>query len=614
MINGQNPDRIVREAAARICASLDVEETMRAIADSAKRALAADRATCYVNEIDEQVVSGVYTTEADPRRRAFVEGSVGKGSRQLPIWRAQLAQQDPILVVEDVARSEAIPRGLRTGLGSGAFLGVLLEHGSVQSTPGRTVLGTLFVTYREPRRISTEERSIAGGLANLATLALANARLHAQTLLSLQAAEHQAGTDELTGLHNRRVIEERLESLAARAAARSEPLSVLVLDLDEFKQINDRHGHGVGDDCLRAVARTIEASLRPGDRAGRVGGEEFLILLPSTGPKGAWLVAERLRARIAELPTAPGVELSASFGVASFPLHARSAGALVRAADSAMYSAKAIGRNRSVVFDPAQARSRTESTRRAQASHEGYLGSVLALAAAMDARDPSTHAHSTTVALYAAEIAARLGLDGDRVEEIRIAGLLHDIGKVGVSDAVLHKPGRLSGSESAEMRRHPEIGAKLLVHPGIADVRTWVLQHHERPDGRGYPGALRGDRIRLESLILGVADAYEAMTADRPYRRQPRSRGGAARARERAGHAVRHAGAGRVPGLPRRGPGDRGRARSGPHRAPHRARGDAPAVGRPDRARGASDLDLRRARRIRPPGRFLRTSSARRRP
>ena len=519
MIHGQNPDRIVREAAARICASLDVEETMRAIADSAKRALAADRATCYVNEIEGQVVSGVYTTETDPRRRAFVEASVGKGQRDLPIWRAQLEQPDPIFVVEDVGRSTAIPAGLRTGLGSGAFLGVLLEHGSVQDSPGRTLLGTLFVTYRQPRRISTEERSIASGLANLATLALANARLHAQTLRSLHAAEHQAGTDELTGLSNRRVVEEHLQTLTERAGERHEALSVLVFDLDEFKEINDRHGHAIGDDCLRAVGRTIATSLRPGDRAGRVGGEEFLVVLPSTGAKGAWLVAERLRARIAEIPTAAGVELSASFGVASYPLHAQSATALVRAADTAMYSAKAIGRNRSVLFNPAQARARTENTRRAQASNEGYLGSVLALAAAMDARDPSTHAHSTTVALYAAEIATRLGLDGDRVEEIRIAGLLHDIGKVGVSDAVLHKPGRLTDPESAEMRRHPEIGAKLLVHPGVAEVRGWVLQHHERPDGQGYPFGLRGDQIHLEALILGVADAYEAMTADRPYRR-----------------------------------------------------------------------------------------------
>ena len=192
----------------------------------------------------------------------------------------------------------------------------------MQDSPGRTLLGTLFVTYRQPRRISTEERSIASGLANLATLALANARLHAQTLRSLHAAEHQAGTDELTGLSNRRVVEEHLQTLTERAGERHEALSVLVLDLDEFKEINDRHGHGIGDDCLRAVGRTIATSLRPGDRAGRVGGEEFLVVLPSTGAKGAWLVAERLRARIAEIPTAAGVELSASFGVASYPLHA----------------------------------------------------------------------------------------------------------------------------------------------------------------------------------------------------------------------------------------------------------------------------------------------------
>ena len=515
----RNPDRIFREAAARICASLDVEETMRSIADSAQRALGADRATCYVIGVDDQIVSGVYTTETDPRRRAFVERSIDRGVRRLPIWMSLLAQEDPVLVVEDVSATPTISPGLGAGLGSEAFLGVRLEHGYVQSGTGRTLLGGLFASYRERRRFTSEERSVVAGLANLASLALANARLHEQTLRSLEAATHQAGTDGLTGLANRRVVEERLEAVIARATARDEVLSVLVLDLDEFKQINDRFGHAVGDDCLRAVARTIEASLRPGDTAGRVGGEEFLVILPDTGSKGAWLVAERLRAAIGALLSPDGMELSASFGVASFPGHARGAGALVRAADSAMYSAKAIGRNRSVVFNPGRAMSRSESNRRAQASLEGYLGSVLALAAAVDARDRSTHAHSTTVSRFAAGIATRLGLDGTTTEEVRIAGLLHDIGKVGVSDAVLFKPGRLSESEMAEMRRHPEIGAKLLVHPGLANVRGWVLQHHERPDGTGYPGRLRAPDIALEARILGVADAYEAMTSDRPYRR-----------------------------------------------------------------------------------------------
>ncbi len=514
-----NPDRIVREAAVQIGASLDLEETLRAIADSAQRALGADRATCYVYEAERQVVSAVYTTESDPRRRSFLDRSVGKGPEDLPIWRAQLAQEDPILAVEGVAWSPTISPLLAARLGACALLGVRLEHCSVCSAGKRRLLGTLFVSYRQPRRFSDDDRSIASGLANLASLALANARLHAQTLGSLADAERRAETDELTGLANRRALERRMEAAVAGALRDRRRLSALVLDLDAFKAVNDRHGHGVGDDCLRAVARAIEASLRPGDVVGRLGGEEFLVVLPDTGSKGAWLVAERLRARIGELPMPPGALLSASVGVASLPAHATSASELVRAADRAMYEAKATGRDRSIVFNPRAAQTQAERAQDAQAGREGYLGSVLALASALDARDPSTHAHSTTVAAYATAIAARLGLDGDRVEEVRIAALLHDVGKVGVSDAVLQTPGRLSEDEWAEMRRHPEIGANLLTHPGLGEVREWVLRHHERPDGRGYPGGLVDGQIPLEALILGVADAYEAMTADRPYRR-----------------------------------------------------------------------------------------------
>ena len=513
-----SPDRIVREAAAMICASLDVEKTLGAIVDAAQRALRADRASCYVYEVEQQVVSAVYSTETDPRRRAFLDRTVGMGPDDLPIWRAQLAQEDPIMAVEDVSNSEGISPLLTARLGGGAFVGVRLEHGSVSLDGQPSLLGTLFCTYRQPRVISEDDRSIASGLANLASLALANARLHAQTLDSLAAAVSRAETDELTGLANRRALERRLEAAVAAANGDGRQLSALVLDLDDFKRVNDRHGHDAGDACLRAVARALDATLRPGDLAGRLGGEEFLVVLPDTGHKGAWLVAERLRARIGELPMAPGVEITASFGVASLPAHATSAGELVRAADHAMYEAKATGRNRCVVFNPHAAQADAERTHHAQAGREAYLGSVLALASALDARDPSTHAHSTTVAAYSAAIAARLGLDGDRVEEVRIAGLLHDVGKVGVSDAVLQKVGPLTAVEWAEMCRHPEIGAKLLPHPSLADIREWVLRHHERPDGLGYPDGLARADIPLEALIIGVGDAFEAMTVDRPYR------------------------------------------------------------------------------------------------
>jgi len=139
--------------------------------------------------------------------------------------------------------------------------------------------------------------------------------------------------------------------------------------------------------------------------------------------------------------------------------------------------------------------------------------------AAVDARDASTHDHSSTVARYAAAIAAQLGLPGDSVERVRIAGLLHDVGKVGIPDSILLKPGKLTDEEWTEMRRHPEIGARIIASPGLADVREWVLRHHERPDGRGYPDGLQRSQIPIEARILSVADAYEAMTADRPYRR-----------------------------------------------------------------------------------------------
>ena len=192
-----------------------------------------------------------------------------------------------------------------------------------------------------------------------------------------------------TGLSNRRIIDERLEAATAHAAATGTLLSVLVLDLDEFKQINDQHGHPVGDDCLRLVSRTIEASLRPGDYAGRVGGEEFLIILPDTGVKGAWLVAERLRAAIGALPAPASLELSASFGVASFPTQANTG-----ARWCARRERDVLGQgHRPQPQRRVQPRAGSVAHRehpRAQASHEGYLGSVLALASAVDVRYPST--------------------------------------------------------------------------------------------------------------------------------------------------------------------------------------------------------------------------------
>jgi diguanylate cyclase (GGDEF)-like protein len=154
-----------------------------------------------------------------------------------------------------------------------------------------------------------------------------------------------------------------------------------------------------------------------------------------------------------------------------------------------------------------------------QQSHELRLAAVLLLAETLDMRDPSTAAHARTVGRFASRTAAALGLSSERVERIQAAGILHDLGKLGIADAILHKPGPLDDDEWREMRRHPEVGARILGHAGMHDIALWVGQHHERIDGFGYPLGLSGDDICLEARILSVADAYEAMIVDRPYRR-----------------------------------------------------------------------------------------------
>jgi putative nucleotidyltransferase with HDIG domain len=180
-----------------------------------------------------------------------------------------------------------------------------------------------------------------------------------------------------------------------------------------------------------------------------------------------------------------------------------------------MYAAKHLGRDRTVIFSDGL----LDSVR--DESPAEHLQAVLVMAEALDLRDVGTADHSQTVGRLCANIAVQLGLPRERVERIRSAGILHDIGKLGVPDHILHKPGRLTDDEMAEMRKHAELGARMVSAAGMDDISSWVLAHHERPDGRGYPHGLAGEAIPLEALILAVCDAYEAMISDRPYRRAP---------------------------------------------------------------------------------------------
>jgi diguanylate cyclase (GGDEF)-like protein/putative nucleotidyltransferase with HDIG domain len=367
-------------------------------------------------------------------------------------------------------------------------------------------LTTVEAVVPEQRWLMTVGTALAGGLV----VSYMRERMGRLVTQLTDAAR----TDPLTGLLNRRALEELFEHELERSRRGDRPMAVIVGDLDGFKAVNDRQGHQAGDLALCKLAEELDRWKRRIDRAARVGGEEFALLLPETDERGAFLVAERLRRATQRTFAEEPVPITISFGVAAYPDHGNDAEVLLRNADHALYAAKDMGRDRTVIYSPEVARALSGGR---EGDCELHLATMVSLAESLDIRDTGSPDHCHAVARYAGLTATELGFDPEHVERVRLAGVLHDVGKAGVTDRLPSKPGPLDEDEWREMRTHPEIAARLLEGPEFDDLAGWILSHHERVDGSGYPAGLAGDDIPLESRILAVADAYEAMTADRVY-------------------------------------------------------------------------------------------------
>jgi HD-GYP domain-containing protein (c-di-GMP phosphodiesterase class II) len=248
----------------------------------------------------------------------------------------------------------------------------------------------------------------------------------------------------------------------------------------------------------------------------RLGGEDFCVLAPDTDETDGLLLAERLRSEVKTAFARQPEELTISCGVATFPAHGITSGELIQAADRARYEAKENGRNRSVVFSVAQPPGETSEMVESERASSS-LAPLMSLAEAVDRRKGAP-ANSHRVAGYAERVARGLGIPEEDVERVRVAGLLRDVGEVGVAESILGKAGPLSEEERRELQHHPAIGAGIVGAAQVGRLDEWILTHHERPDGGGYPRGLRGHQIPLEGKIIAVADAYAAMTAPRPYR------------------------------------------------------------------------------------------------
>jgi diguanylate cyclase (GGDEF)-like protein len=374
-----------------------------------------------------------------------------------------------------------------------------------------------------------------GSLFVIGTLMTALRGQMERMLTELGAA---ARTDPLTGLANRRELEGRFAGELERSTRGGRPLSIVVLDLDWFKEFNDRFGHAAGDGALVQLGEALRRATRTSDIVARLGGEEFAVLAPETDQHEGYQLAERLRAEVRATFARQQEKMTVSCGVAGFPMHGITTGELLHSADRALYEAKEGGRDRSVLFQPAGAPAE-DAEEAAIERTSPRLASLVSLAEAVDRRKGSP-ANSRRVSRYAERLARGLNLPEEEVERVRIAGLLRDVGEVGVAESILNKRLPLSDEERRELERHPEIGARIVGAAQLGRVGEWILSHHERPDGSGYPRGLREHQIPLEARILAVADAYAAMTADRPYRRPFSPKRAKAELQARAGSQFDH--------------------------------------------------------------------------
>jgi diguanylate cyclase (GGDEF)-like protein len=435
--------------------------------------------------------------------------------------------------------------------GDAQLQGVLPESRAVLCIPiayGETLLGVLNVESRQEDAFTPEDVLIMNTLGDLLATALHNSFV-------FQKLQQQSITDGLTGIKTRRFFWESLTSEWKRASRSGRPFSVVIIDLDKFKEVNDTLGHLEGDLVLARVGRLLEQKCRQSNVVARYGGDEFIILMPETGVEQAQILAERLRLWLSTDPMLQEHHITGSFGVASFPVHGLSAEDIIRVADSGMYMSKRAGGDRVSTADEFGVDEHGAVQRQLYSAYiEGFLQrehtgpehltellgtltklsagesddqrqkpevlreSIEALARAGELREPSATGHGDLVSRYSQLIAKALKLSAEDLDDIAYAARVHDVGKVFVPDRILNKNGPLTDDEFYLVKLHPHVGAEILATiPKSEALQKAVGHHHEAFDGSGYPDGLRAEHIPLWARILAVADSYVNMTTERPF-------------------------------------------------------------------------------------------------
>ena len=335
-------------------------------------------------------------------------------------------------------------------------------------------------------------------------------------------AELRANIDGLTEVYNHRYFQDRLGEEISRANRYNRPLSLIMLDLDDFKIFNDTWGHQEGDNLLYWFAALCGKCIRNIDILARYGGEEFVILLPETDSKAAFFVAKRIRdmcekQSLAAFGKNKGITVSA--GLATYPQHAKTAQTLVLNADAAMYYAKRLGKNECIIYEEEYHRPYRASSGHVNPMPNEDLDLIRVLGDAADSKDLHGEGHSMSVTQLSAALAEKIGLSAEEISNLRAAALLHDLGKLATPPELFTKSGPLEKEDWKLLCYHPKLGADILERvQEMNSIIPGVKYHHERYDGKGYPEKLEGKNIPLFARIISIADAYDAMTNTRSYR------------------------------------------------------------------------------------------------
>ncbi|MBZ5647993.1 MAG: diguanylate cyclase [Acidobacteriia bacterium] len=431
---------------------------------------------------------------------------------------------------------------------SGHLMGILPDARSVLCIPltyAETLMGVLNVESKHENAFAQQDVLILRTLADLLATALHNAFV-------FQKMQQQSITDGLTGIKTRRFFLEAVQAEGKRASRSGRPYSVVMIDLDKFKEVNDTLGHLEGDLVLARVGRLLEQKCRQSNVVARYGGDEFVILMPETGVEQAQILSERLRLWLATDPMLNERRITGSFGVASFPVHGSTVEDIVRVADAGMYVSKKGGGNRvSTAEEFAEGETSLQQRQLIASYVEGFLqrehtgpesadelvttlrklgssvkdgsaaevlmDAVRTLNRAAEAREVAA-GHGEAVARYSDIIAHELALSDEEASDLVFAARVHDVGKIIVPEQILNKPSSLTEDEYHLVKTHTIVGAQIIATiPGSQRMCQFVRHHHERFDGAGYPDGLKGEQVPLGARIIAVAESYVDMMTDRPY-------------------------------------------------------------------------------------------------